>query len=114
MNNHVEYRRLGYRSPEPPMPTTHIPTSELAYHGDPSLAATSGAPRYGTADVAWVRPTELGTYATPMVGRGIDLHAELLRRARRAPVTTARSLQRTVPHAPTPTSPVEHTEGLQL
>jgi hypothetical protein len=48
-----------------------------------------------------------------MVGRGIDLQAELVRRARRTPATAARSL-----HRPAPTrsleTPAPRPEGLGL
>jgi hypothetical protein len=63
--------------------------------------------------IAWVRPTDLATYAAPLVGRGIDLQAELIRRARRGPATTTRALQRAIPR-PSPTLVVNRQEGLQL
>jgi hypothetical protein len=67
--------------------------SELARHGDPSRPAR--APSAGTSledrlrseharsHVVWVRPTELlPSAAGRLIGRGIDLRAELARRAR--------------------------------
>lgn len=121
MNTHAEYRRRSYRPPEPPastpvpVPNTDAATaSVLARHRDPSLSATEAqAPAKAPKGIAWVRPTELASHVTPMVGRGIDLHAELIRRARRTPVTTPRVLQRGV-HAPAPTPAANRTEGLSL
>jgi len=64
--------------------------------------------------VAWIRPTELAAYAAPMVGRGIDLQAELIRRARRTPATATRAIQRGIPHPASPTPPMNRTEGPSL
>jgi hypothetical protein len=115
VNTHSEYRRHGYQPPEPPTPQPETAASELARHRDPSLAAENSKPAIAQKHVAWVRPTELASYAGPMVGRGIDLHAELLRRARRAPITATRELRHPAPAAPpTPTSTMNRTEGLQL
>jgi hypothetical protein len=114
VNTHAEYRRHIYRSPEPPVPSTEAPASALARHRDPSLSATGAhAPARAPKGIAWIRPTELASYVTPMVGRGIDLHAELIRRARRTPVTTRRALQRGVP-SPASTPAANRTEGLSL
>jgi hypothetical protein len=112
VNTHSEYRRHGYQPPEPPTPQLETVASELARHRDPSLAAESGKPAIAQKHVAWVRPTELASYAGPMVGRGIDLHAELLRRARRAPITATRELRHPAPT--TPPTPTNRTEGLQM
>lgn len=114
MNTHAEYRRHSYRPPEPPVPKTETVASALARHGDPSLSATEAhALAMAPKGVAWIRPTELASYVTPMVGRGIDLHAELIRRARRTPVTTRRALQRGA-HSPAPAPAANRTEGLSL
>lgn len=114
MNTHAEYRRHSYRPPEPPAPSAEPAPSALARHLDPSLRSAEAQARpTARKGVAWVRPTELASYVTPMVGRGIDLHAELVRRARRTPVTTRRALQRGV-HSPAPTSLAHRTEGLSL
>lgn len=114
MNTHAEYRRHSYRPPEPPVPNTEAAASALARHRDPSLSpAEAHAPAKAPKGIAWVRPTELASYVAPMVGRGIDLHAELIRRARRTPVTTQRALQRGVP-SPAPTPAANRTEGLSL
>jgi len=115
VNTHAEYRRHGHRLPEQPMadPAIGATASELAHHRDPSLRppATTPAARRG---IAWVRPTDIAMYAAPMVGRGIDLHAELIRRARRTPATTTRALNRGQQELPSPRPPVSRQEGLQL
>jgi len=68
----------------------------LAIHGDPSQRhATPGLAPSGKR-IAWVRPTELATYAVPLVGRGIDLQAELIRRARRGPAAAVRATRSAV------------------
>lgn len=117
MNTHAEYRRHSYRPPEPspPVPGTESAPNELAHHHDPSLSAAEGqASARAAKDIAWVRPTDLAAYVTPMVGRGVDLHAELTRRARRSPVATKRVLARGVPSSPSPRPPANRTEGLSL
>jgi hypothetical protein len=79
------------------------------------VAVESSKPAIAQKHVAWVRPTELASYAGPMVGRGIDLHAELVRRARRASLTATRELRHPAPATPpTPISTTNRTEGLQL
>ena len=95
MNTHTEYRRHRNRPPERPIPDQGVePTaSELARHRDPSLGREEPVRQHAQKRFAWVRPTELGSYLGPMVGRGIDLQAELVRRARRTPATTARTLR---------------------
>jgi hypothetical protein len=116
MNTHAEYRRHGYRPPEGPVtaPASEEAVSQLAHHRDPSLVSGPTTPAGSKKGIAWVRPTDFATYAAPLVGRGIDLHAELIRRARRTPATTTRAIQRGLPHSPSPTSPMNHQEGLQL
>lgn len=94
MNTHAEYRRHSYRpSEQPAVPEGGASGSELARHRDPSLQSAQPSPEQTQKRVAWVRPTELGSYLGPMVGRGIDLQAELVRRARRTPTTTTRTLR---------------------
>jgi hypothetical protein len=112
VNTHAEYRRHGHQPPEMSAPEPEAEASELARHRDPSLTAATGTPAIAQKHVAWVRPTELASYAGPMVGRGIDLHAELVRRARRAPITTARAVRHQAP--PSPSAAANRTEGLQL
>ena len=95
MNTHAEYRRHSYRPPERPSPAEGVePTAiELARHRDPSLGPDELVREQAQKRIAWVRPTELGSYLGPMVGRGIDLQTELVRRARRTPATTTRPLR---------------------
>jgi len=116
VNTHAEYRRRRHRPPEPAAatPGNESVTSELAHHRDPSLAASGKASTPAAKGIAWVRPTDLATYAAPMVGRGVDLQAELIRRARRTPATTTRALQRGIQRPPSPTPPGKRTEGLSL
>lgn len=143
MNTQVEYHRHSHRPPTPVAPNHAVPhsaphhsapvldssTSHLAHHRDPSLAPTGAASPPAVPGVTWVRPTELAVYAAPIVGRGIDLEADLIRRARRAPASTARALPQAVghptatpsatlrptsPQAPSPAPPVADTEGPSL
>lgn len=116
MNTHAEYRRHSYRPPATsvPVPHTEAAASALARHRDPSFSA-DGKPPVSTAKrIAWVRPTELASYVTPIVGRGVDLHAELIRRARRTPATTTRALQRGTPRSASPAPRASGTEGMSL
>lgn len=114
MNTHTEYRRHSYRPPEQPVATDAVDrtASELARHGDPSLQHEQPARERTQKRVAWVRPTELGSYVGPMVGRGIDLQAELVRRARRTPTTATRTLRHSAPNHPTTSA--ASPEGLGL
>lgn len=113
MNTHAEYRRHSYRPPEQPTAAEGVESvaSDLARHRDPSLQSEQPAREQTQKRVAWVRPTELGSYVGPMVGRGIDLQAELVRRARRTPTTATRTIRRAGPSRPT--SPARE-EGLGL
>ena len=112
MNTHIEYRRHGYRPDPPRTAATEAETNQLAHHRDPSLAAAPpSTPK--SKQIAWVRPTELATYAAPTVGRGIDLQAELVRRVRRTPTTATRSLHRPAP-ARSPETTAPRQEGLGL
>lgn len=114
MNTHAEYRRHSYRPPEQPaVPEGGASGSdELERHRDPSLQSTQPSQTQTQKRVAWVRPTELGSYLGPMVGRGIDLQAELVRRARRTPTTTTRTLRH--PGSKRPATPSPSQEGLEL
>lgn len=114
MNSHAEYRRHSYRPADPPAQTAEHAVSELAHHRDPSLGVTQTAPPTASRGIAWVRPTELASYAGPLVGRGIDLQAEAIRRARRTPVTTTRALQSRGPEVAPPSPRSNRLEGLQL
>lgn len=113
MNTHPEYHRHNYRRLESSATQSEeAVTSELARHRDPSLVPSQAVPGHSSKRIAWVRPTDLAAYAGPMVGRGIDLQAELIRRARRTPVTTTRAVRRFAP--PTAQPSVAPQEGLQL
>lgn len=116
MNTHSGYRHHSYRPPETSMPVPHTEAdaAALAHHHEPSLSADSKPPASTAKGIAWVRPTELAAYVTPIVGRGVDLHAELTRRARRTPTTTTRALQRGVPRSPASTPSAPGPEGLSL
>ena len=116
MNTPADYRRHSHRPPEWPVtgPASEEAARQLAHHRDPSLVSGPTTPAGSKKGIAWVRPTDLATYAAPLVGRGIDLQAELIRRARRIPATTTRAIQRGLPGSPAPTSPVNRQEGLQL
>ena len=95
MNTRPEYRRHTYRPPES------------------SYSPDAPTPAEGAKRVTWVRPTDLVTYSGPLVGRGIDLETELIRRARRTPITATRAVRRRVAQTlhRTPTS---RTEGIGL
>jgi hypothetical protein len=113
VNTHAEYRRHSYQLPERSTPAggaEHAP-SELARHRDPSLRLEAPAEQTQKR-IAWVRPTEIGSYLGPMIGRGIDLQAELVRRARRTPVTTTRTLRHPGPDRSA--APTVSQEGLGL
>jgi hypothetical protein len=113
VNTHAEYRRHSYRPPEQPATDAAAPdASELARHRDPSLRSDEPAREQTRKGVAWVRPTELGSYVGPMVGRGIDLQAELVRRARRTPTTATRTIRHSAPNRPTTSA--ASPEGLGL
>ncbi|HCB05660.1 MAG TPA: hypothetical protein PLZ93_04080 [Nocardioides sp.] len=114
MNTHAEYRRHSYRPPEQPAVTEGDASGsdELARHRDPSLQSAQPSQAQTQKRVAWVRPTELGSYLGPMVGRGIDLQAELVRRARRTPTTTTRTFRHPGPERPA--TPTRSQEGLGL
>lgn len=114
MNTHAEYRRHSYRAPEQPAISEGgaAGSNELARHRDPSLQLAQASQAQTQKRVSWVRPTELGSYVGPMVGRGIDLQAELVRRARRTPTTTTRTLRH--PGPARSATPTVSREGLGL
>lgn len=126
MNTPTSYqRRLDRTIPEPPTPTQTEPADPvdpLAVHRDPSLREISVAPASGdvSARVAWVRPSELPTVlGSTVAGRGIDLQAELTRRAKHGAASSmsnasARSSHRPFPsHGSSPQSAVDQ-NGLGL
>jgi hypothetical protein len=111
-------RRLAEPPPEvAPSSDRPLEPSALAVHGDPSqrqLEPTT-PPEPSGRQIAWVRPSELPTVImTPVVGRGIDLHTELSRRARRSPITASRASRRVTRSAIARPGRATHTEGLQL
>lgn len=108
MNSQVEYRRHGYRPADPvsvaaPAHDRDASAGTLAHHRDPAVARGAPVQPPEALGVTWVRPTELAAYATPIVGRGIDLQADLVRRARHTSRATARALPRLIPHPTPPT-----------
>lgn len=115
MNTHDPYeRRISQPTPyvEPSSDPPQEPPA-LAVHRDPSQPQL--APELSGRRIAWVRPSELPTVVmTPVVGRGINLQAELTRRARRSPITATRAsrrISRSMIARPERATP---TEGLQL
>jgi hypothetical protein len=117
VNTHVEYRRHRAQPPQAVPAPAEALANHLAVAGDPS--GRSAPPVLSTpagARIAWIRPTELHAHVGPLIGRGIDLQTELLRRGRGAPRRAARSLTRTLTQpvgaAPQPLTVPE--EGLQL
>ena len=95
--------------------------SALAVHGDPSQTkpATTSEPDRTRPSIAWVRPSDLPTViGAPWARRGIDLQAELTRRARRSPAkATARAsrrITRTAIARPETKTGTTTREGLEL
>jgi len=94
--------------------------SAFAVHGDPSANQPSQQPdgaEKKRPTVAWIRPSDLvTTMGSGYVRRGIDLQAELTRRARRLPVRGVGRVRRSVMRAVTARSAqtAASTEGLEL
>ena len=117
MNGESLYRRQEDAVPQRPLtePVTDQ-VSQLAVSGDPSKPAPSKR-ALPIRSIAWVRPSDLPTVvAGPVIGRGIDLHAELLRRTRRAPLTASarRRITRTSIAQSQTASPTTYFEGISL
>lgn len=123
MNTPALYeRRLDRTLPEPaPTPANRRSVDALAVHLDPSVPtaepAQAGEPF--RPRVTWVRPSEMATVlGSRYVRRGIDVEAELSRRARRAPGVAVSAASRRISrasiarHEPTPT--ITDREGLEL
>lgn len=116
-------RRLDRTPPEPaPTPDAEKAVDALAVHKDPSVPS-SGARQEADRtqpSVAWVRPSEMPSLlGSKFVRRGIDLQAELTRRARRTPGAAvskaSRRITRTSIARPDNTSPgITDQEGLGL
>ena len=99
--------------------------SAMAVHRDPSRRADfpqSAAPEAeagGKRTLAWVRPSELPTtLGSPLLRRGVDLEAELARRARRTPAQAAwrvrRRITRNAIGRPDPAAPTMSDQGVRL
>jgi hypothetical protein len=116
VNTHAEYRRQlqPTRTTRPARSVPEAPATDearhLGIHGDPSLSRSlsqlpgsslTGATTATGRRIAWVRPTELHGYADRLIGRGIDLQAELTRRARRVPQTATRAATQAATRAAT-------------
>jgi len=112
------YERHLDRSLDAPEPAPELAESELsalARHADPSIRPTgsAGAQEPASPSVAWVRPSDLPTVVgSKFIRRGIDLQAELNRRAQHAPRSAARVTRRAIARP----SPSTHTadRGVEL
>lgn len=115
MNTRAEYRR--HLQPAPATATPDLPDTEqgrrLGIHGDPSLTALAQTPTTATGRrIAWVRPTELHAHADRLIGRGVDLHTELTRRARGVPRTASQTVGRAATRSVRQTPPILTRPGL--
>lgn len=116
-------RHLDRTPPETaPTPDAEKAVDALAVHKDPSVTAAESKQETDRSQpsVAWVRPSEMPTLlGSKFVRRGIDLQAELTRRARRTPgaavAKASRRITRTSIAQPDTTSPsITDQEGLGL
>lgn len=101
MNTPEPYeRRLDRTLPEPaPTPEAEKAVDALAVHRDPSVPAAEARQETDRSQpsVVWVRPSEMPTLlGSKFVRRGIDLQAELTRRARRTPGAAASKASRRI------------------
>lgn len=83
-----------------------VEPNALARLADPSLTPHGPAHSAEGSSVAWVRPSEMPiVIGSKFIRRGIDLQAELNRRAQRAPRAAGRvtrhAIARSTPSAPT-------------
>jgi hypothetical protein len=102
-------------APEPARELAEPELSALARHADPSVRPTGSAAAQDpvTSSVAWVRPSDLPTVVgSKVIRRGIDLQAELNRRAQRAPRSAARVTRRAIAR-PLPSTPTTD-RGVEL
>ena len=112
------YERHLDRSLDAPEPARELAESELsalARHADPSVRPTgiTGAQEPASPSVAWVRPSDLPTaVGSKFIRRGIDLQAELNRRAQHAPRSAARVTRRAIAR-PSPSTPTTD-RGIEL
>ena len=123
MNTPDAYDRRTDRSLDdaPKQPEQAAEPSALAVHRDPSQVtpATAADPGRTKPSIAWVRPSDLPTaIGAPWARRGIDLQAELSRRARRSPAKATarvgRRITRTAIARPETTTATTTREGLEL
>ena len=99
---------------EPAREPAESELNALAKHADPSVrTASSAATPEPASSVAWVRPSDLPTVVgSKFIRRGIDLQAELNRRAQRAPRSAARVTRRAIAR-PLPSTPTTD-RGVEL
>lgn len=90
----------------------------LAVHRDPSQGlAQSGPIQISKSGIAWVRPSDLPTMiAGRVIGRGLDLKAEFVRRARHPtrPRTPRQRTTRAAVATPEPSSITHRPGGISL
>lgn len=90
----------------------------MAVHTDPSRQRLSlPVPPLSKSGVAWVRPSDLPTLiGGRVIGRGLDLKAELVRRANRTsrPNTPRGRITRTAIAEPEPPSITHRPGGISL
>ncbi|MGY0541395.1 hypothetical protein ACW14X_28035 [Nocardioides sp. YJ-D4] len=90
----------------------------LAVHRDPSRQLTESRPtQISKSGVAWVRPSDLPTLlGGRLIGRGLDLKADLVRRANRRaqPLAPRPRTSRTAIADTQPPSITHRTEGISL
>lgn len=124
MNHNPHEHRTDW-NPDPAPRTTEAHEAEvsaLAVRRDPSQ---SPAQRRGPEEVkakrtiAWVRPSELvTTLGSDRLRRGIDLEAELARRARRTPAQAAWKVRRRITRnaigRPESSAPTVTDQGIRL
>lgn len=102
-------------APEPPREQVDHELSALAKHADPSVRTpgSTAAQDPVSSSVAWVRPSDVPTaVGSKFIRRGIDLQAELNRRAQRAPRSAARVTRRAIAR-PLPSTPTTD-RGVEL
>jgi len=100
---------------EPAREPAESELSALAKHADPSVrpAGSTAAQDAASSSVSWVRPSDLPTVVgSKFTRRGIDLQAELNRRAQRAPRSAARVTRRAIAR-PSPSTPTTD-RGVEL
>ena len=116
-------RHLDSTPPEPaPTPDAEKAVDALAVHRDPSVPTSVARQETDRSQpsLAWVRPSEMPSLlGSKFVRRGIDLQAELTRRARRTPGSAvskaSRRITRTSIARPDTTGPsITDQEGLGL